>query len=100
LLLVPNERSWTFVTNHALVLLAVATHPGITLRAIAERLHVTERTVRTIVVDLEEAGYLTARRSGRGKQYSVDATRRMRHPLMERHQIGELLSVLEDDARK
>ncbi len=91
----PRER-WTFVTRHGLVLLSVALDPAITLRAIAAAIGVTERSVRTILYDLDAAGYITSERVGRGKRYSVEKSLRFRHPLVAHHSIGELLAVLGD----
>ena len=47
---------WSFLTNHARVLLCIAHDPGVRLRDIAARVGVTERTAYGIVTDLTEAG--------------------------------------------
>jgi DNA-binding transcriptional ArsR family regulator len=86
---------WTFLTNHGGVLLAVATHPNATLMTIAATVGITERAVRSILRDLQEAGYISAERVGRGKLYHVDRSQRMRHPMAADHVVGELLAVLE-----
>ena len=49
---------WTFLTNHALVLLAIAAEPGSTTRAIAAQVGITERAVQRILDDLEAEGTL------------------------------------------
>lgn len=50
-----NEPArWTFLTNHAHVLLCLARDPELRLRDVAERVGVTERAVQRIVADLEE----------------------------------------------
>ena len=46
--------SWTFLTNHARVLLCIAHDPGVRLRDIAARLNITERTAYGIVTDLAD----------------------------------------------
>ena len=50
--------SWTFLTNHARVLLCVAHDPGVRLRDIAASLDITERSAFGIITDLVEAGYV------------------------------------------
>jgi DNA-binding IclR family transcriptional regulator len=50
--------SWSFLTNHARVLLCIAHDPGARLRDIATSLGITERSAHEIIVtDLTEAGY-------------------------------------------
>ena len=44
--------SWTFLTNHARVLLCVAHDPGVRLRDIAGSLDITERSAFGIITDL------------------------------------------------
>lgn len=81
---------WTFLTNHGHVLLTLAQSPGITLRDVAMQVGVTERAVQRIVADLEDAGYLTRRRSGRQNEYEIDADQPLRHPV-EAHQTVRAL---------
>ena len=95
---VPDEPSsgtgWTFLTNHAHVLLAVARDPQLTQREVAARVGVTERATQKILADLEAAGYLTRTRSGRRNRYRIAGGRPLRHPLNAGHQLDELLAVL------
>ncbi len=49
--------SWSFLTNHARVLLCIAHDPGMRLRDLAASLGITERRAHGIVTDLAEAGY-------------------------------------------
>jgi len=92
-------RTWTFLTNHAHVLLAVAQAPDLRLREIADLVGVTERTAMQIVVDLELDGYLLRERRGRRNHYTVAEHRRLRHPLEEHHEISQLLHALEHRPR-
>ena len=85
---------WTFLTNHAHVLLCVARDPGMRVRDIADCVGITERAVHRIVSDLVEAGYLTRRRVGRRNKYEIDRKLPLRHPLERDHDIGGLLSQL------
>ena len=84
---------WTFLTNHARVLLKIAVEPEARLRDIAAAAHITERSAQGIVADLEAAGYLTRTRVGRRNRYTIDPTGRFRHPAEAGHDIGLLLSL-------
>lgn len=86
---------WTFLTNHAHVLLCIARDPDVRLRDVAVAVGITERAVQIIVVDLEEGGYLTRSRVGRRNHYQLHREVPLRHPLERRHSVGELLAALE-----
>ena len=94
------ELSWTFLTNHAHVLLAIAAEPEIRIRDIAAEVGITERAAHRIVADLEDAGYLTVTKVGRRNEYVVKRELPMRHPAERHHRIGELLKVLAHDPKK
>ena len=64
---------WSFLTNHARVLLCIAHDPGVRLRDIAARTGVTERTAYGIVTDLTDAGYVVKHRDGRRNRYQIQA---------------------------
>ena len=53
---------WSFLTNHAPVLLCIAHDPSVRPRYIAARPGVTERTIYGIVTDRTEAGYVVKHR--------------------------------------
>jgi DNA-binding MarR family transcriptional regulator len=88
------ERSWTFLTNHAHVLLAIAATPDLRLKEIAERVNITERTATQIVADLESVGCVERRKEGRRNHYIVRSQAPLRHPLEEHHQISDLIAAL------
>jgi len=87
---------WTFLTNHAHVLLALTRDPEARLRDVAGLVGITERAAQRIVAELEEGGYLTRTRDGRRNRYEVHADVPLRHPLEHDHAIGEVLGVLRD----
>jgi predicted ArsR family transcriptional regulator len=87
------RADWTFLTNHAHVLLSLARDPDARLREVAEWVGVTERAVQGIVADLVKAGYLTRERVGRRNRYTIHTGQRLRHPVEREHHIGELLSL-------
>lgn len=86
--------NWTFLTNHAHVLICVSRQPGIRLRDVATTVGITERTAQRIVGELVESGYLKKARDGRRNVYEVDPDLPLRHPLESSHSIGEVLGVL------
>ena len=65
--------SWTFLTNHARVLLCIARDPEARLRDIAASLGITERSAHGIVSDLAAAGYVVKQKDGRRNRYRVQA---------------------------
>jgi len=85
---------WTFLTNHAQVLLCIANDPDIRLRDVAETVGITERAAQRIVVDLAEGGFLERERHGRRNRYRINEKTEMRHPAQQGHEIGELLNLL------
>ncbi|MEA2504360.1 MAG: hypothetical protein QOG36_1403, partial [Actinomycetota bacterium] len=62
---------WSFLTNHARVLVCIAHDPGMRLRDIAAALGITERTAYGIVTDLTAAGYLVKDKDGRRNRYQI-----------------------------
>lgn len=87
-------NDWTFLTNHAHVLVAIARDPEARLRDVAAQVGITERATQAIVRDLVDAGYLTRERVGRRNRYQIDERLPLRHPL-ERHQdVSIILSPL------
>jgi predicted transcriptional regulator of viral defense system len=85
---------WTFLTNHAHVIVCVARDPDVRMRDVAEQVGITERAAQRIVGELVEAGYLERQREGRRNRYTVDPELPLRHPLEQGHLIGELLNAL------
>lgn len=91
----PAERGWTFLTNHAHVLLCLARGETLTARELGLRIGITERAVQVILADLTRGGYLHKTKQGRRNLYSVNAKGRLRHPLEAHHTVGELITALE-----
>jgi DNA-binding MarR family transcriptional regulator len=91
---------WTFLTNHAHVLLCIAREPEVRMRDVAQQVGITERAVQRIVSDLEHAGYLHRSREGRRNRYEVQTELPLRHPIERHERVSSLLSlVLETRAR-
>jgi predicted ArsR family transcriptional regulator len=85
---------WTFLTNHAQVLLCIAKNNRLTAREIAAQVGITERAVQRLLDDLEEANYISHEREGRRNIYTVHPERPMRHPAQHGHAIRDLLDLL------
>src|SRR3954454_1285594 len=90
----PDDHGWRFVTNYAHVLACIADDPSGRLRDIAVTIGITERAVRQIVSELEQAGSLTKPRIGRRNQYEVHGELPPRHPQHRHHPVGELIRSL------
>ena len=85
---------WTFLTNHAHVLICVAQDHNARLRDVAEQVGITERATQRIVTDLVDAGYLERTREGRRNSYRLNPDLPLRHPLERQHSVGEIIAVL------
>jgi DNA-binding MarR family transcriptional regulator len=90
--------SWTFFSNHAHVLIAIARDPDQRLREVAVAVGITERAAQRIVGELAEQGFLEVERVGRRNHYRVLGDARLRHPLEAHRTLGELVRWL-DEAR-
>lgn len=87
---------WTFLSNHAHVLLCLAQDPEMLLRDVAERVGITERAVQRIVAELEEGRYLERIRSGRRNRYKMHPELPLRHPIEAHRDVGALLALVRD----
>ncbi|MFE9743118.1 helix-turn-helix transcriptional regulator [Streptomyces sp. NPDC006477] len=92
-----SHSGWTFITNHARVLAAIADNPNVRIRDIAVRCRLTERAVSRIIADLEQAGYLSHTREGRTNTYRIQPDRLLRHPAEADLPLASLLSLLVQD---
>jgi MarR family protein len=87
-------ESWSFLTNHARVLLCIAHDPGARLRDIAASLDITDRSAHAIVTDLTTAGYVVKHRDGRRNLYQIQAHLPQPEPASKEPAIGEVLALL------
>jgi predicted transcriptional regulator len=93
-----TAASWSFLTNHAQVLLCIAHDPGIRLRDIAATLAITERSAYGIVTDLTEAGYIVKHKDGRRNRYQIQAHLPLPDPAGRQRTVGEILALLTGDS--
>lgn len=96
---VSKEADWTFLTNHAHVLLCISRDQDTRLRDIAIDVGITERAVQRIVVELEAAGVLTRERRGRRNHYIVNGAVPLRHSLESHRSAGDLIRFLKRRSR-
>ncbi len=87
---------WSFLTNHARVLVCIAHDPGVRLRDIAATLEITERRAFGIVNDLTEAGYVIKQKDGRRNRYRIQNHLPLREAVGRERKIGEVLELLID----
>src|SRR5262249_51409531 len=86
--------TWTFLTNHAHVLLCVWEDFEARVRDIATRVGITERAVQRILQQLESEQYLVRERVGRRNRYRIKADRPFRHPVEDHRPVSLLLEAL------
>jgi len=89
-----ERPGWTFLTNHAHVLLCLARDPEQRQRDLSDQVGITERAAQVILGDLERSGYIRRERVGRRNRYTLDLGRPLRHPLESAHTVGELIELL------
>jgi DNA-binding transcriptional ArsR family regulator len=89
-------RSWTFITNHAQVLLALARNPKATVAELAEAAQITERSAYRVLADLQRAGYVRRRKVGRHNSYEINPRLPLRDPIIENELVNDLLRLVGD----
>jgi len=92
----PDLPSWTFLTNHAHVMVALSRDPDLRQRDLSYVVGITPGAVQRILDDLENAGYLRREKVGRRNHYEIIDRTPLRHPLEGQHTVGELLDMLHD----
>lgn len=89
--------AWSFLTNHALVLISIGQRPDSTGLDIAQAVGITERAARKIVGDLQANGYIEREKIGRRNRYSLD----LHHPVIRVGErsltVGQLLEFVQGD---
>ncbi len=93
---------WSFLTNHARVLVCIAHDPGVRLRDIAAKVGITERSAYAIVTDLTAAGYVVKDKDtdGRRNRYQIQSHLPLPETIGRERTIGEVLDVLVDSTRR
>jgi hypothetical protein len=94
----PRLAPFSFLTNHALALIAIAHDPRARMRDIAAELDITERAAQRIIGDLCEAGFVHRVREGRRNVYTVRTDVPVALSGPRKLQVGDLLEVLVNPA--
>jgi hypothetical protein len=89
-----RERHWTFLSNHAHVLVLLDADPGMRVRDIAGAIGITERAAQRILADLEHEGYIHRSRTGRRTHYDIHLDRPMRHPVEADVAVGRVIGAV------
>ena len=89
-----KQPSWTFLTNHALVLLCIAKDNQARIRDLAVSTNVTERAVQRIIVELEAEGYLRHMRAGRRNVYEIIGDMPLRPAALGGVKVQKLLELV------
>jgi len=88
------KSGWTFLSNHAHVLICISGNPLARIRDLAVQINITERAVQQIIQDLELAGYLSHVREGRRNRYTVRMKKPLRHPIEKHCAVSELFAMV------
>ena len=89
------RAGWTFLSNHAHVLIALAKDSELRIRDLAEQVGITERAVAQVLADLRAAGVLEKRRVGRRNEYRINDDVPLRHPVESHRTVGDILRLAE-----
>ena len=95
-----SVAEWSFLTNHARVLVFIAHDPNARLRDLASAVGVTERAAYGIVADLTEAGYVVKEKEGRRNRYHIQEHLPLPDSIVQQPTIGDLLDLLVHAERK
>lgn len=90
----PERGGWTFLTNHAHVLLCLARDSTMRMRDLASEVGITERAIQDIISDLEAAGYVERVRTGRRNSYQIDEGLHLRHLIEQHKTIADLIKAI------
>jgi DNA-binding MarR family transcriptional regulator len=90
----PERPPWSFLTNHAHVLVAINRNPELRQRDISDLVGITPGAVQRIVHELEDCGYLRHERVGRRNRYEIIDSQPLRHPLEANATVAALLQSL------
>ena len=89
-----KESHWTFLTNHAHILICLARNPDMVLKDVAAMVGVTERAVQRIVSELEQGGYIDREKDGRRNRYRLMLSKSLRHPVESNCDLRSLVNLI------
>ena len=89
-----TTSDWTFLTNHAHVLLCLAKSPHMRMRDIASIVGITERAVQRIIHDLEREEFIEIKKEGRCNVYTPHEKKHLKHPVESHRYVADLLRLV------
>ena len=96
----PTPARWTFLTNHAHVLILLSRNTSMVLREVAVLVGITERAVQRIIADLEEERFIEREKVGRQNHYRILGDKSLRHPIESHRKVTDLLQAIDGRKRK
>lgn len=88
------SKSWTFLSHHAHILIALDRDPDLTIDRLAEILGLTSRSVVNVLNDLVGDGYLSKSKDGRNNHYTINRNAALRHETSQGRNVGDLIESL------
>lgn len=89
-----SPRRWTFLSNHAHVLVCLQLDPQARIRDLAGRVGITERAVQSILADLQGEGLVERHKNGRRNSYVLHLHQPLRHPIEAHREVRELVEMV------
>jgi hypothetical protein len=86
---------WTFLSDHAHVLIALAQDPRSDAAAAARATGIDVKVVGKILRDLEAGGYIRRERQGSTEFTFINRDKPLRHRVERHHPVGRLLHAVE-----
>jgi DNA-binding MarR family transcriptional regulator len=91
-----KSSNWTFLTNHAHVLLCLAKSSSMRIRDLALEVGITERAVQRIIAELIDEGYIERIKEGRRNVYELLVDHPLKHPVESHKKVKDLISLIFD----
>ena len=88
------SKSWTLLSHHAHVLIALDRDPDYTIDQLAQILGVTSRSVVNVINDLVADGYVSKTKDGRNNHYEINKKAPLRHSTSKGKTVGKMISAL------
>ena len=88
------ESNWTFLTNHAHVLLCLAKSSSMRIRDIDLEVGITERSVQRIIAELIDYDYIDRIKEGRRNAYIIHKEKHLKHPIESHRQIADIIELI------
>ena len=91
-----EHLGWTFLSNHAHVVLCLARDATMRISDMASEVGITDRAIQSIISDLEQSGYVERVRTGRRNSYRIDESLHLRHPIEHHKTIADLIRAIHE----